>query len=730
VYVALAVVVFWFDVGDAGVAPVWVVVVVPAIYGALSFVLLRRASITRRIGWVGGACLTHVALGVAAAAVCWLVADATAMAALAHALARLGPVPALTLVATPVVLAPFGGRVLSARPAPRPVRQPPVTPLGAVPAETPFARDARRGDARPDTTPVQAAPPPSPERVIASAAPVDTPDASGGDDAVVRVRFERVAEQLPSAAFTLPLDRVAESLREPHWLTVPRRIVVTQLPEGAVQVDWSVVASQFPALAFAMSDVEFRQKYPGLKLTLPLEDVLRQLPSGIFSIEPAPNQIAGLDAFPPPFQPLPVPRDEPPSAAAPSVANVADAPQLPPGIVMATPPAPAAPAPPAPVAAAPAPAAPAAPTQHAVRRAPVAPPDTRPAPVAASPTVSPAPTSPRVAAPPASVPSATPPPAVSRPSAAPAATPAPPAPPPPSSAAATPRPAASARPTAVGAPTSSPAPSSTPAPRTAAPPAVVSREPAPPRDPSPPISREALARLAAPLAGTGTFEAAAVAVGGTPLAAFVGPGLARDAVTTLAARIATLLGGAAGEQVTVRTTHATIVVSAAPTPIVVAVRRPGAPVALLELRAARAAALAGRASDGTAPPSRSLATLAVESRVAGVAETLAAFGTVEPAVLAEGNGGARVYVFREPGREAARVAELALAAWDALGRGHGGESDLGALVSVIFRQGRRRIFVRAVGGRGTVLLAAAGSVARPGRAWRDADRAAAALEAR
>src|SRR5689334_24843247 len=99
-----------------------------------------------------GACLTHVALGVTAAAVCWLVADATAMAALAHALARLGPVPALTLVATPVVLAPFRGRVLSARPAPRPVRQPPVTPLGAVPAETPFARDARRGDARPDAT--------------------------------------------------------------------------------------------------------------------------------------------------------------------------------------------------------------------------------------------------------------------------------------------------------------------------------------------------------------------------------------------------------------------------------------------------------------------------------------------------------------------------------------------------------------------------------------------------
>jgi len=45
-------------------------------------------------------------------------------------------------------------------------------------------------------------------------------------------------------------------------LTVPRRIVVAQLPEGAVQVDWAIVASQFPELAFAMSDVEFRRQYP------------------------------------------------------------------------------------------------------------------------------------------------------------------------------------------------------------------------------------------------------------------------------------------------------------------------------------------------------------------------------------------------------------------------------------------------------------------------------------
>jgi len=72
-------------------------------------------------------------------------------------------------------------------------------------------------------------------------------------------------------------------LREPARAALdhrPRRVVLAQLPEGAVQVDWAIVASQFPSLAFAVTDVEFRRRYPGLKLTLPLDDVLRQLPRG------------------------------------------------------------------------------------------------------------------------------------------------------------------------------------------------------------------------------------------------------------------------------------------------------------------------------------------------------------------------------------------------------------------------------------------------------------------
>jgi hypothetical protein len=649
VYVAVAAGLFWLDLGDAGEAPTWAVVAVPLVYAALSLVFLRRASPAHHLTWMGSACLTHVALGAAAAVAFTLVVDVTVLSALAHALARLGPVPLLTFVATPLALAPFRGREASTRTAPRRARAraatatTPVVPTGAAPVV-------------PTTSPAPTAPPapaagnemptlrdPRPRKLIADS---DEPAASAisraaksseavadmaGDDEVVRVRFDRIAGQLPARAFTLPLDRVAESLREPHWITVPRRIVLEQLPEGAIQVPWPIVAAQFPELAFAMSDVEFRQKFPDLKLTLPLDDVLRQLPRGMFSMEPTPSAIAGLDAFPPPFQPLAVPREAPAATPPPGEAG-----ELPPAVVTAT-----APATPPPPARAPRPTT------------PVAPPS---APVAA------------------------------------------PAPPP-----------------VVTPPSPIVAPSVASAPRRAAASDVV--------------GRDAVTQLAACLTGAGTFEAWTGIVDDTPLVAFVEPAVSRDAVTAVAARVAGLLGAAAGEQVTVRTARAAIIVSAAPTPVVVAARRPGAPVALLELRAAQAASKAGRASEGATLPSRTLSALTVEPRVAAVASALgASFGLVDPAVLADAGGAARVYVFRESGREAAHLGQLALAVWEGLGRAS--DRDLGALVSVVFRQGRRRILVRPVGSRGTALLAAAGPVARPGRAWRDADRAAAALETR
>jgi len=131
-YLAVAAGLFWLDLGDAGEAPAWAVVVVPLVYAALSLVLLRRASPARHLKWTGGACLMHVALGAAAAAAFTMVVDVTALSALGHALARLGPVPLLTFVATPMALAPFRGRVLSVRTTPRAERARAATPAAPV----------------------------------------------------------------------------------------------------------------------------------------------------------------------------------------------------------------------------------------------------------------------------------------------------------------------------------------------------------------------------------------------------------------------------------------------------------------------------------------------------------------------------------------------------------------------------------------------------------------------
>ena len=236
-YLAVAAGLFWLDLGDAGEAPAWAVVVVPLVYAALSLVLLRRASPARHLKWTGGACLMHVALGAAAAAAFTMVVDVTALSALGHALARLGPVPLLTFVATPMALAPFRGRVLSVRTTPRAERARAATPAAPVvpasaaavapttavapTAATPFATSSETPtlrDPRPRKLIADSAEPAASSAAAKSPEPVD--DIAGDD--VVRVRFERIAGQLPARAFTLPLDRVAESLREPHWITARR----------------------------------------------------------------------------------------------------------------------------------------------------------------------------------------------------------------------------------------------------------------------------------------------------------------------------------------------------------------------------------------------------------------------------------------------------------------------------------------------------------------------------
>jgi hypothetical protein len=649
---------------DAGVAPPWAVLAVPPfVYVVFSILFVRRSSVAQRLVWTGAACIVHLLLGTCAALMFLTTASLAPLPALALAFTHLAPTPALTLLATPFVLAPLRRRVLPSRAPSRVDRatRVPVPALAPVSTATPFAREARQRDGATAPAPPVAAPAPEPPRAPAHPAPAD--------DRVIRVSFDRVASQLPAEAFVLPFERLAESLREPHVLLIPRRMVMQQLPNGAVEIEWPVVAAQFPALGLGMSEVEFRKQYPDLKLSLPVEELLRQLPDDILDVPDAPR-IAGLEKFPAPFEPYAA--DDPRVVA--RAATEAAAPPAP-----LEPPIPS-----VETAAVPSVERPATPSGSE-----------RPS----TPFVKPAAAAPSVSAPPA-----------------------PPSAPPPSPRVPTATPIAESSSPQIAAPT--PVAAEPPAPRVAVTPARIAPV-APPPPPRERVDRDTLARLAAAFANVGTFDVWCGAVDDVPLIAFVGPNVARDAVTALAARLAGLLGDAAGEQVTVRTARAGVVVTAAPTPLVVAVRRPGAPLALLELRAARAAALAGPTVSVGAAPSRTLSAVAVEPRVAGVASALPSFGGVEASVLDEPRG-ARVYVFREPGREAERVAALALAAWEGCRRA--GNAELGTLVSIVFRQGRRRMLVRPVGG-GDALLAAAGPVTRPGRAWREADRAAVALEA-
>ena len=642
-YLVGVAVLFTLQVGEAIVVPVpFAVSAPPLVYAALSVVMLRQAPFVRRLSWVGGACLVHVVLAALASMELMWAGGLPAISALAQVFILFAPAPALTLVATPLVLTLFG---LAPAPSPpraesapsrsesAPPRQPAVTRAAR---NTPFARGTRprNGAAEPIVSPPPpAAPPftrpsaspaarisapapvaasavaPAPAPITVSAPPpapaappvVPTPrreplpvevrkparhgsSSASVDDVMVRVSFDRIAPQLPAEAFVLPFARLGESLKEPHALLVPRRIVLARMRQGGIAIDWATVASQFPELALGISEAEFRNRYPELKLWLPLDEVLSQLPPDTVPLVSA-VVTDGLEAVPPPVSP--------------------------------------------------------------------------PAPLRAAPE-----TSPPVAA------------------------------------------------TVLTAPVVA-----------AAAPAVVTA-PSPDVQPAEPVDRELVARVVACFGGIGTFEAAGERMAGTALITLVAPSLPRAAVMACAARIVRFLAAGPGEVVTVRTTRAVLVLAAATTPIVVAARRPGSPVALLELRAARAAVAVGDAPAPTAPAAdRALKPLSVDDRVAGAGDALVSFGAVEATVL--GDGAARVYVFSAHGRDATPLGVLALGVCEALGDGG---AELGRLVSVVFHRGSERTLVRPLGSEGAV-LAAAGPVTRPGRAHRDADRAAMVLEA-
>jgi hypothetical protein len=627
----------------------------------------------------------------------WASAQATAVferAGRERDVAAEEPVPEEHKPSPPVVVAP---PVAVARPM---VAAPtsPVTAKPMVAAPAPIAPPPAVKAAPP--APKVASPTPRAAGTPRVAPPASADETTSAPEPVVRVPFDRVADQLPPDVFTLPPARLGESLHEPHVLLVPRRLILPQLGEGAVEIPWTLVDGQFPDLAFAMPQAEVRRRFPGWVLSLPMDEVVRQIPLDTFRVQGPAADLSDISDFPAPFTPGPPEPEEP--AAPETPAPVVKAERVP----VVTPP-------PLPVVAAETPVV--VPEVLFV-------PEPSPAPVVAA---VPAPPAPGVAA------TAVTPPAPVAPVVAPARV----APPPPA---------------VQAAPPASPAPGAAPAPVAPRPAAVVPAVGAPPPvprepKPAPPAAAaaavadeeaDALGRALAPsLTALGAFDWQAWRVEGRLVASFVPRALPREAIDRLVVRAAPLVERLASwgiEQMTIRTAHLAFVLTplGARGCLGTTVRR-GGTVAMLELlstRAARATGAAVRAASAIAFPS--VATTPPRGANGGeVARALAAFGPIASSV-AEAEGAApSVYVFA--GQDQAVLAGAARAVHEELIAHHNAEA-LGRLESVVLRRGRERAVVRPLqrSAGAPAVLAAAGEVALAGRAHRAAAQAATLLEAR
>jgi hypothetical protein len=125
-------------------------------------------------------------------------------------------------------------------------------------------------------------------------------------EAVIRIPFDRVAAQLPPGAFRVPLPQVGARLREAGTLVVAQALIVPQLGEGAVHVAWDAVVEQFPAEVFAGPPADVKDRIEAGRLSLPLDEIVRQLPPDVFGpvMARGPVQVPGIESFPAPFKPL------------------------------------------------------------------------------------------------------------------------------------------------------------------------------------------------------------------------------------------------------------------------------------------------------------------------------------------------------------------------------------------------------------------------------------------
>jgi hypothetical protein len=564
---------------------------------------------------------------------------------------------------------------------------------------------------------------------------------------VIRISFERVAEQLPAEIFAVPRESVGARLIEADFLLVPERVVRPQLAEGLVQIGWPIVAEQFPREVLAMSHDDIARRLANGSLVLPLDEVIRQVPPGMFAVPAPALDVGALEEFPAPFQPsLPPPAAAEPTAPSPSAEQpISSEPE----VTIAEPayePEPRAPesATSEPEAAAyepaayePEPAVAFEPEPAAYEAEPAA---YQPEPVAYE--AAPAAYQPELAAYEAEPVAYEPEPYAYEPDPEPPGYEPAPRPYEPSPVLLEPNPTVADAEPSYSAPTS---PKWDPEPRVVDPslrtlePSRRVPEPAPPApeqvsdDASRAADARRMAALLGPLLSPVTTERCEQS--GATLLTLAPPALAGSLVADVAARVLPFLTDSRlpepALQATVRGAAMTVVVTpqvGAPSSAMAAATTTGASLALLERLCLRAAAVPVGPGRGSTPLTANASDVefeeaAPEPTVRAVAESLQAFGPVTPTVLRDPDGALIVYLFLPRGLAPRTLGGFARDVHRALAG-----SPAGALASVIFRVGIRRLLLRAVdGARGTVLVAGGGPVDRPGMARLELERAATRL---
>ncbi|HVQ74311.1 MAG TPA: hypothetical protein VMT79_02120 [Candidatus Binatia bacterium] len=123
----------------------------------------------------------------------------------------------------------------------------------------------------------------------------------GSAEPIVRISFDRVADQLPPDACRVSLDEVAAGLPEPGVLLVPQRLLIPQLPEGVIQVAWEDLVDQMPRAAFAVPPLALRDRVSNGRFLLPVDEVVLQMPREVFALTAPVMDVSGIREFSSPF---------------------------------------------------------------------------------------------------------------------------------------------------------------------------------------------------------------------------------------------------------------------------------------------------------------------------------------------------------------------------------------------------------------------------------------------